>query len=257
VGVGWFARSCLTCEHCLRGDHNLCGEAQGIFGAAGRYGGFADRTRIQATWATPLPDAIDAAKAGPLFCGGITVFNPIVQFGVLPTHRVGVLGIGGLGHMALQFLNAWGCEVTAFSSSPAKEDEARKMGAHHFVNSRDDAALEGVAGSFDFILVAVNVPLNWEAYVAALRPRGRLHVVGAVLEPIPTQAFPLIVGQKSISGTPLGSPATTATMLDFAARHGIEPVTQLYPLAKINDAIEQLRGGKARYRIVLDCQTTD
>jgi len=252
VGVGWFSRSCMTCPQCMGGDHNLCGTAEGI--AMGRYGGFADRVIIQSAWATPLPTGLDLANVGPLFCGGITVFNPIVQFNVQPTDRVGVVGIGGLGHMALQFLNKWGCEVTAFSSNPAKEEEARRLGAHQVVNSRDSAALENVAGSFDFILVTVNVPLDWEKYVAALRPKGRLHVVGAVMEPIPVTAFSLLMGQKSISGTPLGSPATTATMLEFCARHEIEVMTEQFPLEQINEAITHLRDGKARYRVVLDCR---
>jgi uncharacterized zinc-type alcohol dehydrogenase-like protein len=252
VGAGWFSRSCMTCPQCMGGDHNLCGSAEGI--ALGRYGGFADRVTVQSAWATPLPTGLDLANVGPLFCGGITVFNPIVQFNVKPTDRVGVVGIGGLGHMALQFLNKWGCEVTAFSSNPAKEEEARQLGAHHVVNSRDSVALENVAGSFDFILVTVNVPLDWEKYVAALRPKGRLHVVGAVMEPIPVTAFSLLMGQKSVSGTPLGSPANTATMLDFCARHEIEVMTEQFPLEQINEAITHLRDGKARYRVVLDCR---
>jgi uncharacterized zinc-type alcohol dehydrogenase-like protein len=107
VGVGWFSRSCMTCPQCMDGDHNLCGTAEGI--AVGRHGGFAERVTVQAAWATPLPVGLDLANVGPLFCGGITVFNPIVQFGVRPTDRVAVVGIGGLGHLALQFLNKWGC----------------------------------------------------------------------------------------------------------------------------------------------------
>ena len=200
----------------------------------------------------PLPGDLDASKAGPLFCGGITVFNPIVQFGVKPTDRVGVIGIGGLGHLALQFLNKWGCEVTAFTSTNAKADEARRMGAHHVVNSRDAAQLGAVAGSLDFILSTVNVDLDWDAYLAALGPRGRLHTVGAVPTPIPALAFALIGGQKSVSGSPLGSPATTAMMLEFCARHGIAAVTEHFPLSEVNEALDHLRSGHARYRIVLD-----
>ena len=158
-----------------------------------------------------MPDKIDIAKAGPLFCGGITVFNPILQAGVRPVDRVAVVGIGGLGHMALQFLDKWGCDVTAFSSHADKEAEARQMGADHFVNSADPDALQSVAGSFDFILVTVNVALDWPAYLAALRPRGRLHFVG-VPPAVTTGVMPLIVGQKTISATPLGSPAAAATM---------------------------------------------
>jgi alcohol/geraniol dehydrogenase (NADP+) len=253
VGVGWFAKSCMTCEWCLRGDHNLCAGAQGIFGSPGRYGGFADRVRIDQGWATVLPDKIEIAKAGPLFCGGITVFNPLLQAGVRPVDRVAVVGIGGLGHMALQFLDKWGCDVTAFSSHADKEAEAREMGADHFVNSADPQALHSVAGSFDFILVTVNVALDWPAYLAALRPRGRLHFVG-VPPAVTTGVMPLIVGQKSIAATPLGSPASAATMLDFAARHGIAPLVEHLPLAQVNEALARLRQGKPRYRIVLDME---
>jgi uncharacterized zinc-type alcohol dehydrogenase-like protein len=188
----------------------------------------------------------------PAFCGGITVFNPIVQFDVRPTDRVGVIGIGGLGHLAVQFLSKWGCDVTAFTSTDAKADEAREMGAHRIVNSRDPGQLEAVAGSFDFILSTVNVDLEWDSYLAALGPRGRLHTVGAVPSPIPVPAFGIIPGQKSVSGSPLGSPATISTMLEFCARHGIEAVTEHFPMSEVNEAMEHLRSGKARYRIVVD-----
>ncbi len=250
VGLGWYSGSCLTCRQCMSGDHNLCAGNEGTI--VGRHGGFADTVRCQAEWAIPLPQGVDAAKAGPLFCGGITVFNPIVQFGVRPTDRVGVIGIGGLGHLALQFLAKWGCEVTAFTSTDAKADEAREMGAHHVVNSRDAAQLEAVAGSFDLILSTVNVDLDWNSFLVALGPRGRLHSVGAVPSPIPVPAFSVIPGQKSVSGSPLGSPATTAMMLEFCARHGIEAVTEHFPMSEVNEALDHLRAGKARYRIVLE-----
>ncbi|MEM7772559.1 MAG: zinc-binding dehydrogenase, partial [Cyanobacteria bacterium P01_A01_bin.37] len=174
-----------------------------------------------------------------------------IQLGIKSTDRVGVIGIGGLGHMALRFLKAWGCDVTAFSSSPSKEAEARELGANHFVNSRDPAAIAAVANSFDFIISTVNVDLNWDAYIAALRPRGRLHLVGAVLNPISTSLFPMLVGQKGISASPLGSPTTTQTMLDFAARHQIEPMTEVFSFDQVNEAMEKLENGQPRYRIVL------
>jgi uncharacterized zinc-type alcohol dehydrogenase-like protein len=233
----------------MSGDHNMCASTEGTI--VGRHGGFADRVRCDAAWATPLPEGVDALSAGPLFCGGITVFNPIVQMGVRPTDRVGVIGIGGLGHMALMFLNKWGCEVTAFTSTGPKADEARAMGAHRVVNSRDEKAIGAEAGRFDFILSTVNVTLHWDAYIGALGPRGRLHTVGAVLEPMAVTAFPMIMGQKSLSGSPLGSPATTADMLDFCARHTIKPVIETFPMSKANEAMEHLRAGKARYRVVL------
>ncbi|HVL13329.1 MAG TPA: NAD(P)-dependent alcohol dehydrogenase [Gemmata sp.] len=250
VGLGWYSQSCMKCRQCMHGDHNLCPTAEQTI--VGRHGGFANRVRASVEWATPLPAGLDPAKAGPLFCGGITVFNPIVQFDVRPTHRVGVVGIGGLGHMALQFLNKWGCEVFAFSSSAGKAAETKALGAHHVVNSRDDAAMAKLAGALDFILVTVNVSLNWPAYINTLAPRGRLHFVGAVLEPISVPAMAMIMQQKSLSGSPLGSPATIADMLAFSARHNIAPVTETFPLSKVNEAMDHLRAGKARYRIVLE-----
>ena len=249
VGLGWFAGSCMTCRQCMRGDHHLCATSESTI--VSRHGGFASKVRCQGAWALPLPTGVDIAHAGPLLCGGITVFNPIAQFGVKPTDRVGVVGIGGLGHMALQFLNKWGCEVFAFTSSDSKREEARRMGAHQVVNSTDSKQLAAIAGQLDFILVTVNVKLDWATYIAALAPKGRLHFVGAVLEPISIGAFPIIMGQKSISGSPTGSPATSATMLDFCARHKIAPITETFPMSKANEALAHLRAGKARYRIVL------
>ena len=249
VGVGWFSGSCMSCHDCLSGDHNLCAGHEGVI--VGRHGGFADRVRAHWAWAVPIPEGVDPAKAGPLFCGGITVFNPIVQCGVQPTDRVGVVGVGGLGHLAIQFLNKWGCEVFAFTSSEDKKAELLKMGAHHVVNSKDPEQLKPLARSLDFIMVTANVPLDWNAYIDTLSPRGRLHFVGAVLEPLNIGVFPLLVGQRSVSASPLGSPATTAQMLDFCARHAISPVTESFPMSKVNDALARLESGKARYRIVL------
>lgn len=250
VGLGWTSGSCLHCRPCLSGDQNLCATAEGTI--VSRHGGFADRVRCQATWAIPLPEGVDLSTAGPLFCGGITVFNPLLQFDVRPTHRVGVIGIGGLGHLALQFLRSWGCEVVAFTSSDSKRDEVLQLGAHRAVNSRDKAQLAVVRGSFDFLLNTVNVSLDWQSYIDCLAPKGRLHTVGAIDEPVSLAAFPLIAGQKSFSGSPLGSPVSTATMLDFCARHQIAPVVERFPMSQINEAFERLKSGKARYRIVLE-----
>jgi alcohol/geraniol dehydrogenase (NADP+) len=249
VGVGWFSGSCLKCRQCMSGDQNLCLTAEQTI--VGRHGGFADRIRCQAAWVLPLPAGMDEAKAGPLFCGGVTVFNPLVQFGIRPTDRVGVIGIGGLGHLALKFLRAWGCEVVAFTSSESKRDEAMKLGAHRVIISRDDSQLNAAKGSFDMILNTTGASLNWQLYVECLVPRGRLHTVGAVPEPISLAAFPLILGQKSLSGSPLGSPVTAEKMLEFCSRHQIAPVTETFPLSKINEAFKHLESGKARYRIVL------
>ncbi len=249
VGVGWYSGSCLTCPQCLSGHHNLCPSNEQTM--IGRFGGFAERVRCDWVWATPLPAALSSETSGPLFCGGITVFNPILQCGVLPTDRVGVVGIGGLGHLALQFLNKWGCEVVAFTSNDAKREEALALGAHRVVNSRRSEEMGALSGSLDFILVTVNVTLDWNAYLNALSPRGRLHFVGAVLEPIPVGVFSLLVGQKSLSGSPLGSPAAIGKMLEFCARHRIAPQVEYYPMRRANEALARLASGQVRYRIVL------
>ncbi|GAB4172664.1 MAG: NADPH-dependent aldehyde reductase Ahr [Terrimicrobiaceae bacterium] len=250
VGLGWFSESCMSCPDCMSGNHNLCPLAGQTI--VGRHGGFAERVRCHWSWAVPLPAAVDPAVAGPLFCGGITVFNPIVEFGVRPTDRVGVIGIGGLGHLAVKFLHHWGCEVIAFSSNPSKKEEILKMGAHRVVDSRDSSQMGDLARSVNFIISTVNVTLDWNAFVNILAPEGRLHFVGAVLEPLNIGVFPLIIGQRSVSGTPLGSPATTSLMLEFCARHQIAPTIETFPMSKVNEALAHLESGKARYRIVLE-----
>ena len=154
--------------------------------------------------------------------------------------------------MAVKFAAAYGCDVTAFTSSESKFNEARGFGAHHVVSSRDSAAIKKLGGSFDLLMSTVNVKLNWDAMIGALAPNGRLHVVGAVLEPIPVAAFSLISQQRSISGSPTGSPAAIQTMLEFASRHDIAPQNEHFPMSRINEAFARLESGKARYRIVLD-----
>ena len=249
VGVGWFADSCLSCEWCKSGHHHLCAGAVGTI--VGRHGGFADKVRANAAWAIPWPEGLAPANAAPLMCGGITVFNPLLLGQVQPPARVGVVGIGGLGHMAVNFARAWGCEVTAFSSSPEKEAEIKGFGAHRVIDSRDSAALKEVKNSLDFILSTVNVPLDWGAYLAALRPMGRLHQVGVVLEPVALPLLPLLAGEKTFASSPTGSPTAIATMLNFAARHHIQLTVENYRFSEINQAIEKLRQGKVRYRIIL------
>jgi uncharacterized zinc-type alcohol dehydrogenase-like protein len=250
VGVGWHSGYCMSCQTCMSGDHNMCATAEGVI--VGHHGGFADVVRAQEASAIKIPEGMNAAIAGPLLCGGITVFNPFVQYDISPTASVGVIGIGGLGHMAIKFANAWGCNVTAFTSSDSKKQEAIEMGAHNTINSLDAAQIAAAARQFDLLISTVNVKLDWNAYIGTLKPRGRLHIVGATLEPMDIGAMPIIMGQKAVSGSPVGSPATIATMLDFAARHGIEPKTEHFPMTKVNDAMDHLRAGKARYRIVLD-----
>ncbi|HEX7363389.1 MAG TPA: NAD(P)-dependent alcohol dehydrogenase [Bryobacteraceae bacterium] len=248
VGLGWYSGSCLHCRPCLAGNQNMCESLEQTIVA--RYGAFATRVRCHWCWAFP-PEGIDPAKAGPLFCGGITVFNPLVQFNVKPTDRVGVIGVGGLGHLAIQFLNKWGCHVTAFTTSASKAEEAKNMGAHAVINTRSPDELSKAAGSFDFILsTAAASEMNWDSYVAALAPKGRLNIVGIVPQ-ITVALFPLLAAQRSISASPSGTPTTVLSMLDFCARHNIAPVTEEFPMSKANEALAHLEAGKARYRIVL------
>lgn len=249
VGLGWHSGYCLSCHQCMEGDHNLCAKAVGT--VIGRHGGFADKVRAQAVSVVPLPDGIDPISAGPLFCGGITVFNPLVQFNISPTAKVAVIGIGGLGHIALQFLRAWGCEVTAFTSTDAKKSEALSLGAHHTINSSDKDQVGSAANCFDLVISTVNVKLNWNQYVGTLKPKGRLHFVGATLEPLDISVFPLISSQRSISGSPVGSPEVIAKMLAFAKQHDIKPVVEQFQFDQVNEAIAHLESGKARYRVVL------
>jgi uncharacterized zinc-type alcohol dehydrogenase-like protein len=249
VGVGWTAASCMHCRQCMSGDQHLCVNAQPTI--LGHRGGFASRVRCHWAWAIPLPEGLKCAEAGPLLCGGVTVFHPLVLH-AKPTSHVGIVGIGGLGHMAVKFADAYGCDVTAFTSSESKFEEARRFGAKHVVSSRDSAAIKNLAGTIDLLIVTVNVPLDWDAMIGTLAPNGRMHVVGAVAEPIPVAVFPLILGQRSISGSPTGSPVDIGTMLEYAARHGVTPQTEHFPMSRINDAFQRLQAGKARYRIVLD-----
>jgi alcohol/geraniol dehydrogenase (NADP+) len=159
--------------------------------------------------------------------------------------------LGGLGHMAVKFAAAYGCDVTAFTSSDSKFDEAKGFGANHVVSSKDSAAIKKL-GSFDLLIGTVNVKLDWDAVIGTLAPNGRLHVVGAVLEPIPVAVFSLMLQQRSVSSSPTGSPVAIATMLDFASRNNVAPQTEHFPMSNINEAFARLESGKARYRIVLD-----
>ena len=248
VGAGWNSHSCMHCSPCLSGSQQRCRTlTTTILGQ----GGFADRLRVQDIWAVPLPDGLDAKSAGPLFCGGITVFAPLMDFGIKPTDKVGVIGIGGLGHLALQFARAWGCEVTAFTSSMDKSDALKQLGAHHVVNSRDDAALKAQRGKFNCIISTVNVTLPWHRYMSALAPKGKLITVGMVAEPMAIPAGVMIGGQRSVSGSDTGAPDMVAKMLEFCARHDIKPMAEYFPMSDINEAIAHLESGKARYRLVL------
>jgi uncharacterized zinc-type alcohol dehydrogenase-like protein len=249
VGLGWQSNSCGHCEWCLKGLENLCSKLEAT--CVHRNGGYADRVRASNRFVDPIPDALESQHAAPLLCAGITVYNPLRLNGINPSSRVGVVGIGGLGHLAIQFARVFGAEVTAFSTSPTKEEEARALGAHHFVNSLESKNMKDAAGSLDFILTTINADQDWNAYLQCLRPNGTLWFVGVPPAPVSVHAFPLISGLRTIGGSPVGSPSRLREMLQVAARHGVKATTELFPMAKANEAIEKVKKSKVRYRAVL------
>lgn len=249
VGLGWQSNSCGQCEWCIQGMENLCANAEAT--CVRRNGGYANRVRANARFVVPIPDALPSEQAAPLLCGGITVYNPMRTHGVNPSSRVGVIGIGGLGHMAIQFARVFGASVTAFSTSPGKEEQAREFGANHFANSRETKAMKDVMGTMDLIISTVNANEEWNTYLQALRPTGTLCLVGVPPSALSLQAMPLIAGVRAITGNPTGSPARMREMLDVAARHGVHAKTERFAMADANEAIEKVKKNKVRYRAVL------
>lgn len=249
VGIGWQADSCGICEWCRTGNEHLCPQSQPT--CVGRNGGYADAIRVNWKFAVPVPEVLESENVAPLLCGGITVYSPLRNLGVRPSSRVGIIGIGGLGHLGLQFARAFGADVTAFSTSKDKEAEAKTLGAHHFVNTRETNAMKKIAGSFDVLISTVNADQDWGGYVSALRPKGTLCMVGVPPSPMALQAFALVGGQKSVCGSPTGSPTDLAEMLDVAARHNVKAVTERFAMDKANEAVAKVKKNQVRYRAVL------
>ena len=249
VGLGWHSGYCHDCEHCDAGDHNFCSSTnKTVFS---QYGGFAEQVTADEVSVIPIPNGLNHEDAGPLLCGGITVFTPIVEFNINKDHKVGIIGIGGLGHLALKFYKALGCHVTAFTNSEDKNNLLKSLGADEIVSSTDQSTIKSLGSQFDLIISTVNVKLDWNLYLSTIKPRGRLHFVGAVLAPIETSVFSLMSGRKSISGSPVGSPINIKKMLDFCSKHKISPMVEHFKFDQINDAIKKLRDNKVRFRAVL------
>lgn len=249
VGLGWQCGACLKCEFCLRGDETVCSAK--VRTCVDQYGGFADKIIADSRFVYPIPSGLSSTSAAPLLCAGITVYTPFITYKVQAPQSVAVIGIGGLGHLALQFAHAFGCRVTAISSSPNKEQEARKFGAQHFLNIHDPDAMKKALNSFDFILSTAHADLDWAAVGQLLRPHGKLCFVG--LPPSNVQ-FPvrlLISGNRSICGSGTGSRTLMAEMLQFADLHKIEPQVEVLPMQNLNEAIQRLKANQTRYRIVL------
>jgi uncharacterized zinc-type alcohol dehydrogenase-like protein len=251
VGIGWQAKSCHNCEWCTCGDENLCPEVFQSGTWTSPHGGFAEAIIIDSRFAFLIPENLESEDAAPLMCGGITVYSPLVNYNIKPSMKVGVVGIGGLGHLALKFSRAFGCEVTAFSSSPDKEEEARTLGAHNFVISNDNDQVQKNARSLDMIICTVHGDLDWNSYLITLRPNGKLVFVGVPDSDISIQAFPLVFGQISVCGSIIGGRHGIQEMLEFAARHNITAMTEVMPMSEVNQAIAKLKDNKARYRMVL------
>jgi len=252
VGVGWQSASCGTCEWCASGQDQLCSKARPT--CVGRPGGFADRLILSERFAFKLPAQLESEQAAPLMCAGITVFSPFRLYQVQPGMKVGVLGIGGLGHLAVQFSRKMGFETTAISGSPDKEQEAMELGAHQFIATSDPAALRSKTNSFDFILSTVSASLDWNPYVSMLRPNGKLCFVGATGGSISIPTGVLLSKQKSICGSNIGGTKMMKEMLEFAAGHGVKAKTEVLPMAEVNSAVSKVRENKARYRMVLKNQ---
>lgn len=250
VGIGWQSGACLTCSECSSGLDHLCAQSRAT--CVGRHGGFASHIRVDSRYAFILPDALASDVAAPLLCGGVTVYSPLKTHNIRAAHHVGVIGIGGLGHFAIQFASALGCEVTAFSTTNAKEKDARELGATNFVSTSDPKNLRQLRSSCDMIISTAYADLPWESYLAALRPRGKLVIVGVPSTEISIPGFTLISGEKSIVGSAIGSRSTITEMLTFAARKEVGAVTERFPLSQVNTALASLRAGKIRYRAVLE-----
>lgn len=250
VGVGWQCGVCFTCDLCTSGYENLCLNSQPT--CVGRNGGYANGIRVDSRFAFPIPSSLSSENAAPLLCGGITVYSPFREYDVKPKDRVAIVGVGGLGHLAVQFARAMGCEVTAISHSADKEDECRSLGAHRFINSSNQDLMSQANGYFDFVLSTVSVDLDWQKYVDILKPNGTLCFVGAPPSKVDIRLMDIIMGQRRVSGSAIGSPGRIKEMLAFAARNDVQAMTELFPISRVNEALDRVRHGKVRYRAVLE-----
>jgi uncharacterized zinc-type alcohol dehydrogenase-like protein len=250
VGIGWQRSSCLTCEFCLAGNENLCAKQTAT--CVGHHGGFADRIRADSRFVFPLPSGLDSAEAAPLLCGGATVFSPIHRFGIASKHRVGVIGIGGLGHMALLILKAIGCETTAFSSSESKRAEATAMGAQNFVSSKLPRDILKMEKQFDLLIATAGAKLDWVSFLQTVKPGGTLCLVGAAPGLLSVPPDMLVGPQRSVCGSDIANRGTIREMLAFAEKHKLTTRIELAKMSEVNQGISRLRTNEVRYRMVLE-----
>jgi uncharacterized zinc-type alcohol dehydrogenase-like protein len=251
VGIGWQGRSCMQCEWCLRGEEHLCDDIENC-GTWKPYGGFSASIVVDGRFVYPLPEAMPSETAAVLMCAGVSVYAPLRRFEAGPSMRIGVIGIGGLGHIAIQFAHAMGCEVTAISSSPEKEEEALQFGADAFVQADKPDALKPLMFSFDLLLYTAHGKREWTDLVNSLKARGRMIVLGFPEGPVTFDPMELVVREMSIIGSLVGSRAAMREMLPFAQEHRITPKVELMPMSQVNEALRRIKENKARYRIVLE-----
>jgi len=248
VAIGWQGRSCGQCEWCTRGEEQLCLDIVKA-GTWVPYGGFSSCVVVDSRFVYPLPESMPSEVAAVLVCAGVAVYNPLRLYAGQSAQKIGIIGIGGLGHLAIQFAHALGYEVTVISSSPAKKEEALGLGAHHFVVSDDEASLRKLEFNFDLLLCTAHGDINWEWLLTILKKRGKLVLAG--FPNVALNSTDLVVHELSITGSFTGNRATMKEMLSFAQAHGIKPWIELMPMTRINEAIERVKQNKARYRIVL------
>jgi uncharacterized zinc-type alcohol dehydrogenase-like protein len=259
AGVGCFVDSCRECEPCRRGLEQFCekGAAWTYNGTemdrtTPTYGGYSSQIVVAERYALKVPAGLDPARAAPLLCAGITTYSPLRQWNAKKGDRVGVVGLGGLGHMAVKLAASMGAEVTMLSTSRSKEADARRLGAHAFESTRDDATFQKLAGRLDLIIDTISAPHDYNRYLGMLRPQGAMVIVGVPPEPTPLSAWSLIAGNRRLAGSAIGGIPETQEMLDYCARHEIGADVEVIPIQKVNDAYERMLRNDVRYRFVID-----
>jgi uncharacterized zinc-type alcohol dehydrogenase-like protein len=259
AAVGCLVDSDRTCPHCQAGHENFCPDLTLTFNSPDKhgtapvtYGGYSDSIVVDERFVLGVPSNLDLAGAAPLLCAGITTYSPMRHWGVAEGKKVGVVGLGGLGHMGVKFARAFGAHVVVFTTSPGKTEDALRLGADEVVVSRDANAMRKHAGSFDFILDTVSAEHDVNAYLNLLRIDGNLTLVGAPPKPLAVSAFGLIMGRRSLSGSNIGGLPETQEMLDFCGAHGITADVEVIPIQKVNEAYERLLRSDVKYVFSID-----
>lgn len=264
VGVGCLVNSCGKCEYCLEGNEHYClNGSVGTYAAHDKYvegspltqGGYSSKVVVTENFVLHIPDEIELNVAAPLLCAGITTYSPLRHWNAGEGKKVAVLGMGGLGHMAVKLAHAMGAEVTVLSHSDKKKEDSALFGADHYINTTERDQLDSVKGSFDLIINTISVGIDLSTYLALLRPQGTLVNVGAPAEPLSVNVFSLIAGRKSFSGSNIGGIRETQEMLDFCAEHGVAPQIEMITADQIDDAYERVVNSDVRYRFVIDNAT--